>query len=393
MEKHLYESLQILENEKTPFSKEERLKGVTEPLLYWFSQNARILPWRTDPAPYRVWVSEIMLQQTRVEAVKPYFARFMEALPDIRALAGVSEDTLMKLWEGLGYYNRARNLKKAAIEAVERYGGELPGDYEKLLALPGIGSYTAGAVASIAFGIPVPAVDGNVLRVISRLLESREDILSASVKKQMEADLRAVMPKDRAGEYNQALMEIGATVCIPNGQPKCEECPMESLCLAHRHNTTGEIPVKAKKKKRKREEKTVFLLWWEGKIALQKRPETGLLAGLYEFPWEEGYLSEEEAREWILKKGCEPESVEKPCLAAEEGMKYGWEGPVRLSETVEAKHIFSHVEWHMKGYCALLEKKLPGVLFVEPEKLLREYALPSAYKAYLDYCILNRDRL
>ena len=382
MEQNLYKSLPILEEEKFPLAKMDRLKGVTEPLLYWFHHNARILPWREEPAPYRVWISEIMLQQTRVEAVKPYFSRFMEALPDVEALARVPEDELLKLWEGLGYYNRARNLKKAAQKMVECFNGELPGDYEKLLSLPGIGSYTAGAIASIAFGIPVPAVDGNVLRVISRLLESREDILSASVKKQMEKDLKEVMPKDRAGAYNQALMEIGAMLCVPNGRPKCGECPMESLCLSSRHHTTDEIPVKAPKKSRKKEKKTIFLLEYENQIGIEKRPSKGLLAGLYQFPNGSGNLSVPEAKRWI--EGLY-EKKSPAGMAAEDGGVYRADNII-LEPLPGAKHIFSHVEWHMTGYRAILSRKPEGILFVEKEKLKTEYALPSAFKAYTEYC-------
>jgi A/G-specific adenine glycosylase len=218
------------------------------PLLSWYKENARILPWREDSKPYRVWISEIMLQQTRVEAVKPYFARFMEALPDIHRLAVVSEDELLKLWEGLGYYSRAKNLKKAAELLVEQYEGELPASYEELKKLPGIGSYTAGAIASIAFGIPVPAVDGNVLRVISRVTGSKEDILKQSVKTGIEEKIKAVMPQDAASSYNQGLIEIGAVVCIPNGAPLCERCPLNSLCVARAKELTGVIPVKTPKK-------------------------------------------------------------------------------------------------------------------------------------------------
>ncbi len=267
-----YEGLQILEHESQPLPPMERLKAINGPLLSWYKGHARMLPWRERPEPYRVWISEIMLQQTRVEAVKPYFARFMEAFPDVKALAEADDERLLKVWEGLGYYNRARNLKKAAGIMAESYGGQLPPSYEELMKLPGIGSYTAGAIASIAYGIRVPAVDGNVLRVISRILASREDILKASVKKKTEKDLMETMPEDRAGEFNQGLMEIGAMVCVPNGQPRCGQCPFSSLCLARKHGLLDSIPYKAQKKPRRVEERTVLLLEYDHEIAIEKRP-------------------------------------------------------------------------------------------------------------------------
>ena len=208
------------------------LYKIVEPLLAWYEKNRRKLPWRENVSAYRVWVSEIMLQQTRVEAVKPYFARFIDALPDVSDLADCEEEKLLKLWEGLGYYNRVRNMQKAAKTVMEEYGGQLPDDYEKLLSLKGIGSYTAGAIASIAYGIPVPAVDGNVLRIITRLTQDESDIMKQSVKKRVEQALLEVMPQKRAGVFNQALMELGATVCVPNGAPLCEACPWKEFCLA-----------------------------------------------------------------------------------------------------------------------------------------------------------------
>ena len=202
---------------------------IVTPLLSWYDKHARVLPWREDTAAYRVWVSEIMLQQTRVEAVKPFFERFIKALPDVQALSEAPEDELLKLWEGLGYYNRVRNMQKAARVIVSEYGGDFPADYEKLLSLPGLGHYTAGAVSSIAFGIPMPAVDGNVLRVLSRVTASYEDVLKQSVKTAMEAEVKKIIPADRAGDFNQALIEIGAIVCVPNGKAKCEICPLALL--------------------------------------------------------------------------------------------------------------------------------------------------------------------
>lgn len=319
--------------------KVEYLRGVVTPLLDWYAENQRILPWREDPSPYRVWISEIMLQQTRVEAGRAYFERFVAIISNIRALANVEDQILMKLWEGLGYYNRARNLKKAAGVVVEKYGGELPNSFEELLELPGIGPYTAGAVASIAFGIPVPAVDGNVLRVVSRILEQRDDIAKPAVKKAMEEVVGAIIPKERPGDFNQALMELGAVVCLPNGAPKCSVCPVAELCRARRSGVTGEIPVKKAKKERRVEEKTMLILLDErGRMALRRRPSKGLLSGLWELPSFEGLLEEGEVR--------------KRLEAA--GLRCG-----EIQQTQGAKHIFSHVEWRMAGFTACIEMMAP----------------------------------
>lgn len=376
-----YSRLQVLESNEHPLALRDRLKAMNGPLLAWYEAHARILPWREDPQPYRVWISEIMLQQTRVEAVKPYFERFMQALPDVNALAEVEADRLMKLWEGLGYYNRARNLKKAAQVIVSEYGGKMPSDYEQLLKLPGIGSYTAGAIASIAFGIPVPAVDGNVLRVISRVTASYEDILKQSTKRWMEEHLKETMPSDRASHFNQGLIEIGAIVCVPNGQPKCGECPLESICLAKQKGLIAELPVKTPSKKRRIEERTVCIL--EGieeaadgnevsaptrsadasvRIGLHKRDDTGLLASLYELPNTEGHLKPEELSEAF---GLEPGSI------------------VEIQPLPETKHIFSHVEWRMIGYRILLNTVLPEhYIAVRKSEIKESYPLPNAFGRY-----------
>ena len=357
-----YGSLQVLEREPGSLETDARLKAMNRPLLAWYESHARILPWRENPEPYRVWISEIMLQQTRVEAVKPYFERFMEALPDVTALASVEDDRLMKLWEGLGYYNRARNLKKAAQIIEAEYGGRMPSKYEELLKLPGIGSYTAGAVASIAFGHPVPAVDGNVLRVISRVLASRADILKASTKRWMEEHLRETMPKEAASHFNQGLIEIGAIVCVPNGQPRCGECPLHSICLARQQGLLDEIPVKTPPKKRRIEERTVCILEHGNQVGIRKREDTGLLASLYELPNVEGYLKPEELSEAF---GFEPELV------------------AELEPLPEAKHIFSHVEWHMRGYRIRLSGSLPeSCISVEKSRLKDVYPLPNAFARY-----------
>ena len=344
------------------------LSGIVSPLIKWYRENKRILPWRDQNNAYYTWVSEIMLQQTRVEAVKPYFIRFITELPDPAALASCPEKKLMKLWEGLGYYNRVRNMQEAACTVVEEYEGKLPESYEKLVSLKGIGSYTAGAIASIAYDIPVPAVDGNVLRVVSRITESREDIMKQSVRKKMEQTLKEIMPSDCPGDFNQALMELGAVVCVPNGQPKCQECPVQKLCRAHLHDITEEIPVKAPKKARRTEHRTVFVIQDGERTAIQKRPDKGLLAGLYELPNVKGTLSAEEAVKAVEKMKLEP---------------------LYIKELEPAKHIFSHIEWRMTGYLirvsSLEQKKNKKLIFVDKKQSDRQYAIPSAFGAYVKY--------
>ena len=344
------------------------LEEIVEPLLSWYQENKRELPWRTDPTPYHVWVSEIMLQQTRVEAVKGYYARFLEALPGIGDLAECPQEKLLKLWEGLGYYNRVKNMQKAALEIVEKYGGEIPGDYEKILALPGIGSYTAGAIASIAYKIPKPAVDGNVLRVIARLTEEPEDILKQRTRKKIEDMLEKIMPADHPGEFNQSLMELGATVCVPNGPARCEACPVKDFCLAKAHEKVVEYPRKAPKKARQIEEKTVLILQNGQEYAIHKRPAGGLLGGLYELPNLEGYRSREEILAYVESLGLTP---------------------LHISGAGEAKHIFSHVEWRMKGYfikvASTEEKKIGELIFADKQESNGKYPIPSAFSAYRKY--------
>lgn len=346
--------------------KEVDLNLIVQPLLEWYDNHKRVLPWREEATPYRVWVSEIMLQQTRVEAVKPYFERFMGALPTIEQLANLEEDALLKLWEGLGYYNRVKNLQKAAKLIIEKYDGKMPGDYKQLLDLPGIGSYTAGAIASIAFQIPVPAVDGNVLRVITRLTADESDIMKQSVKKDMENRLMQIIPQKRAGDFNQALMELGAMVCIPNGMAKCEECPWGNLCEARKQGLVMELPKKQPKKKRKIEERTVIILQDRNKVMIQKRPNKGLLAGLYEFPNILGVFTEEEVLQWVKEKGL---------------------APIRIQKLEDSKHIFSHIEWHMTGYVVRIEEPQEnlGYLFVDSEQTKNEFSIPAAFSAYTNY--------
>lgn len=346
--------------------------AINTPLLEWYDENRRILPWREKPEPYRVWVSEIMLQQTRVEAVKPYFERFMKRLPDVETLAKVSEEELLKLWEGLGYYNRAKNLQKAAGQIMELYEGNMPSTYEKLLTLSGIGSYTAGAVASIAFGRKVPAVDGNVLRVVSRLVCMEDRIQDAKVKEKVERILDAIMSEERPGDFNQAMMEIGAMVCLPNGTPKCEVCPLSHICKAYEQGRQMEFPKKTEKKERKKELKTILIIRDAENVAIRKRENKGLLAGMYEFPTLEGHKNQKEILDYCAKIGL---------------------NPLQIHSLEKAKHIFSHKEWHMVGYMVRVDELEPRKIsaatkdwiYVEPRTTQEKYPIPSAYLAYTNY--------
>ena len=340
---------------------ENQLQTIVNPLLAWYETHRRALPWRTDKDPYHVWVSEIMLQQTRIEAVRKYYVRFIEALPDVRSLSEVPEDRLLKLWEGLGYYSRARNLKKAAESIVRDCGGVFPDTFASLLKLPGVGEYTAGAVASICFGEKVTAVDGNVLRVTARVTGSRENVLLPAVRKQMETRLLEVLPDD-AGAFNEAIMELGETVCLPGDAAKCGECPLCGVCTAHREGLTPELPVRVKRMKRRQEQRTVFLLMTQdGRIAVEKRPEQGLLAGMYQLPNVEGFLTEQEIRD-----------------AAE-----AWGAQVlEITFIKEAKHVFTHLDWLMKGYRVRIACPAGTFVWATQEQLRKQYALPTALKPF-----------
>ncbi len=334
-----------------------------EALLEWFAENHRALPWRENKDPYRVWLSEIMLQQTRVEAVKPYYARFLAALPDIRALSACEPDTLMKLWEGLGYYSRARNLQRAAQVITEKHSGEFPRTYGEIRALPGIGDYTAGAIASICFDLPEPAVDGNVLRVWTRLKGDSRCTDDQAVRRDIREQLRAVYRRcEDCGMLTQALMELGATVCVPNGAPHCAQCPLREGCEAHRTDTASEYPVRKTKKARRIEEYTVFILQCGDRIALQKRPETGLLAGLWELPHLDGRLRAQEALDAIADWGT---------------------GTCEMLSTRQKKHIFTHIEWHMACAHILCTNMPERFTWVTAEQLGCETALPTAFRICL----------
>ena len=342
-------------------------------LINWYHQYHRQFPWRETENPYFIWISEIMLQQTTTEAVIPYFNRFLTTFPTITDLATASLEDVYKLWEGLGYYNRVRNMQKAAQQIMVDHEGIFPDTYEEILQLKGIGNYTAGAISAFAYGIPKPAVDGNVLRVISRITGSYEDIMKQSVRKKIENALEQVIPSDAASDFNQGLIELGAIVCVPNGEPKCELCPVKEYCIACTENLTAEIPVKKKAKARKIEERTI-LIFKDGKqIAIRKRPAKGLLAGLYEFPNVEGKLSMDEVTEYSKTIGLMP---------------------IRVQELPEAKHIFSHIEWHMTGYEVIVDElektNEEGFLFIHPEEIKKEYPIPSAFEKYTGYAGMER---
>ena len=350
------------------------LYEMVSPIVTWFQKNKRDLPWRNHPDAYRVWVSEIMLQQTRVEAVKPYYERFLRELPTVKDLAEAKEDQLLKLWEGLGYYNRVRNMQKAAQQIMIDYQGQFPDTFEEIRSLKGIGNYTAGAISAFAFGLPKPAVDGNVLRVISRLMGSREDIMKQSVRSKIEEKLEHVIPEGAASDFDQGLIELGALVCVPNWEPKCTECPVAHLCEARKQGMIAEIPVKSKGKARKMEDKTVLIFKDGEKLAIQKRPSKGLLAGLYEFPNQEGHLTMEEVTAYSKKIGLMP---------------------VRIKKLEDAKHIFSHIEWHMSGYEIVVDElektNEKAFLFIHPEEIEKKYSIPSAFEAYTRYAGIKKD--
>ena len=329
-------------------------------LLPWYASNCRQLPWRKDKDPYHVWVSEIMLQQTRVEAVKEYYKRFLQALPTVDALAHCEDERLMKLWEGLGYYSRVRNMKKAAVMIVDAYDGLFPKEHEKVLALPGIGVYTAGAICSICYDAPTPAVDGNVLRVIARITDDKTPIDSEGYKKQVQARLAEVYPS-QAGAFTQALMELGATHCGPNKKAECDACPCNHFCLARLHGTADMLPVKTPKKQRREEDRTVFIFCCDGQYALTKRPFKGLLAGLWQFPDVMGKLEPQQALAEAEAMGLQPEQLH------------------RQSDRI---HIFTHVQWNMRGYYIDVKQKQGDFTWFTPQQLNSEAALPTAYRQF-----------
>ncbi len=338
------------------------LNQIVSPLLAWFPKHKRDLPWRADREPYHVWLSEIMLQQTRVEAVKGYYARFLKAAPDVFALAALPEEQLMKLWEGLGYYNRARNLHRCAKALADR-GGTFPRTKTELLKLPGIGDYTAGAIASICFEEAAAAVDGNVLRVCARVLDDDRPVDTPQFKKELSEALEAIYPKGHCGDFTQALMELGATVCVPNGAPKCGECPLGEVCLARARNTMLKLPVKLPKRGRRQEEHTLFLLRCGDQIAVEQRPRIGLLAGLWQLPSTPGLLSEAEAGAYLSGLGL---------------------GELQLRSARDGGHIFTHIQWVLRCYELTCTQMPDRWVWAGPEELAARYSLPTAFRQFLN---------
>ena len=334
--------------------------GLVSVLLPWYHQNKRALPWREDRDPYHIWVSEIMLQQTRVEAVKLYYARFLQELPTIASLAECDDEKLHKLWEGLGYYSRVKNLKKAAQVIVERYDGIFPRSLEKILSLPGIGPYTAGAIASIAFDLPRAAVDGNVLRVCARLTGDDSPIDLPETRKKVSAALEEIYP-EAAGDFTQALMELGATLCGPNWKPKCESCPCSPFCKAHLEGIEETLPVKTPKKPKRQEDRTVFILSCDGSFALRKRPNQGLLAGLWEFPNLPGKLEPEQALDALQQMGLHPR---------------------QLLRQVERKHIFTHIQWNLRGFYLEVSEMAGNFKWFTAGEIQVQAALPTAFRQF-----------
>ncbi len=336
------------------------LKQLPGALVPWYRENRRALPWRADREPYHVWLSEIMLQQTRVEAVKGYYTRFLTALPTMEALASADDELLHKLWEGLGYYSRVRNLKKAAQVVMDTQGGIFPNTHAAVLSLPGIGPYTAGAICSIAFNLPTPAVDGNVLRVVSRLTDDSTPIDQPAYKTTVQKALEKVYPQE-AGNFTQALMELGATICGPNRKPDCESCPCKGFCLGYQRGTAESLPVKQPKRQRKTQKLTVFILSCDGRYALQKRPAQGLLAGLWQFPNIPGKLETNAALVYLEEKGLHPREILRQ---------------------VERKHIFTHIEWDMCGVYVEISEPTGPYTWLTAAEINTQAALPTAFRQF-----------
>lgn len=332
-------------------------------ILSWYDTHQRVLPWRESRDPYHIWVSEIMLQQTRVETVIPYYNRFVTELPSIFELANADVELLYKLWEGLGYYSRVRNLQKAAIQVVQTYGGVLPRNRKELESLSGVGPYTSGAISSIAYEQKNPAIDGNVLRIFARLRAIEKSIKDPDVKKEIKVEVERLLPNNRIGDFNQGLMEVGATICLPNGLPKCEICPIKKHCEAYRKGVTNKIPLKVAKKKNPSYKKTVLLVKYKDFYAIEKRPDKGLLRSMYQFPLFDEHLQEGDLAQYFTNN------------------------QISIQKLKNSKHKFSHLEWDMIGYLVTLEDKDPRYDFVETTEIVSKYSIPSAFKEYRNHII------
>ena len=334
-------------------------KSFTQTILAWYDQGHRDLPWRRTKDPYRIWVSEIMLQQTRAETVVSYYERFLARYPAVRDLADAPEEELLKAWEGLGYYSRARSLQKAAKEIVARYGGQLPADLEKLRALPGIGDYTAGAIASIAFGIPAAAVDGNVERVLCRWDAIKDEVGTPAVRRQIAARAQALVPPDRPGAFANAMMEMGATMCTPKN-PKCLLCPVREGCMGFAQGIAQELPRKAKKKAQRVENRAVLLVFCDNRVLIVKRQEK-LLGGLFVFP-----------------DVLEESDPARLCRALEAlGIRAAYD-----EKLGHARHVFTHLIWEMDVHAVVADEmtQVPGGQWVTRQELAA-LPLPTAVKA------------
>ena len=344
--------------------KETEIEEFQHKILTWYKEYRREMPWREDPSPYRIWISEIMLQQTRVDTVIPYFNNFMEKYPTIESLASSDEDELMKYWEGLGYYSRIRNIRETAVNIVTNYNAKIPETYDELLKLKGIGEYTAGAIASEAFGQKVPAVDGNVFRVFARLTAQEDDLRDLKFQKKLKEAVKSALPEEQVGDFNQGLIELGALICIPKGSPKCGLCPVKDLCLSNKLNLQDKIPVKSKAKQRTVQEKTVFILQFQDKFAVRKRDDQNLLAGLFEIPNFEGFYTLDEARLVVEEMGFVVSD---------------------LHMIKDRKVIFTHIEWILQGYYVHVENEIEQYIFDTKENLIQKYTLATAFREYLNF--------
>lgn len=329
-----------------------------ELLLRWYDQHARVLPWRGIHNAYHTWVSETMLQQTRVETVLAYFDRFIQRFPTVEALAAAPEDEVLKLWEGLGYYRRARNLHKGAQQVVAEHGGVIPRDVKELLKISGIGEYTAGAIASIAYDQAVPAVDGNVIRVVSRVKGIRENVGIPSVKRRIAQEAAALVPQSRPGDFNQAMMDLGATICVP-GTPSCERCPVSALCDAYREGDAEDIPELPRKNPPKVIDYDLCLIFNGDRVLMRQRTET-MLQGLWVYPMVEDHHTIKQLAPLVKKRIGVPVTDIQPAG--------------------DAKHIFTHQVWQMKLYIMHTTAEAPaGWRFVTMEEM-QQLTIPTAVK-------------